>query len=82
MRSFWEGKNHPYNAASLLIFDVLLKKFRCLNAENLGSVDQRAANLLAVKVGGLKKKSAGRPRPQSASVPGFEPLRLQIILKV
>ena len=28
--------------------------------------------LLAVKVGGLKKKSASRPRPQSASLPGFE----------
>ena len=41
------------------------KRFRCLNAENLGSVGQRAAKLLAVKVGGLKKKSAGRPRPHS-----------------
>ena len=48
------------------------KKFRCLNAENLGSVGQRAAKLLAVKVGGLKKKSAGRPRPQSASLLGFD----------
>ena len=28
-------------------------------------VGQRAAKLLAVKVGGLKKKSAGRPRPHS-----------------
>ena len=49
------------------------KRFRCLNAENLGSVGQRAAKLLAVKVGGLKKKSASRPRPQSASLLGFEP---------
>ena len=48
------------------------KRFRCLNAENLGSVGQRAAKLLAVKVGGLKKKSAGRPRPQSASLLGFD----------
>ena len=34
------------------------KKFRRLNAENLGSVGQKVAKLLAVKVGGLKKKSA------------------------
>ena len=46
------------------------KRFRCLNAENLESVGQRAAKLLAVKVGGLKKKSAGRP--QSASLLGFD----------
>ena len=36
---------------------------RSLNAVNIGSVDQRASKLLAVKVGGLKKKSANRPRP-------------------
>ena len=34
-------------------------RFRCFNAQNLGSVGQRAAKLLAVKVGVLKKKSAG-----------------------
>ena len=34
------------------------KGFRSFNAENLGSVGQRAAKLLAVKVGVLKKKSA------------------------
>ena len=39
------------------------KRFRCLNVKNLGSVGQRAAKLLAVKVGGLKKKSAVQPRP-------------------
>ena len=47
------------------------KKFRPFNAENLGSVGQRAAKLLAVKVGVLKKKSAMRPRPhlnQSAKI--------------
>ena len=48
------------------------KRFRCLNAENLGSVGQRVAKLLAVKFGGLKKKSAGRPWPQSASLLGFD----------
>ena len=82
MRSLREGKNHPYNAASLLIFGVLFKKFRCFNAENLGSVGQRAAKLLAVNIGGLKKKSAIRPRPQSASLPGFDSGRSRIILKV
>ena len=54
-------------------FNTVWKRFRSFNAKNLGSVCQRAAKLLAVKVGGLKKKSASRPRPQSASLPGFEP---------
>ena len=36
-----------------------------MNAENLWSLGQRAAKLLSVKVGGLKKKSAIRPRPHS-----------------
>ena len=39
--------------------------------DDMGSVGQRAAKLLAVNVGGLKKKSAIRPRPhlsQSAKV--------------
>ena len=34
------------------------KRFRSFNAKNLGSVGQRAAKLLAVKGGVLKKKSA------------------------
>ena len=34
------------------------KKFRSFFAKNLRSVGQRATKLLAVKVGGLKKKSA------------------------
>ena len=34
------------------------KMLRFFNAENFGSVGQRAAKLLAVKVGLLKKKSA------------------------
>ena len=41
------------------------KRFRSFEAKNLGSVGQRAAKLLAVKVGGLKKKSAAQPRPHS-----------------
>ena len=40
-------------------------KNRSFIAKSFGSVDQRAAKLLAVKVGGLKKKSAGRPWPHS-----------------
>ena len=39
----------------------------------MGSIGQRAAKLSAFKFEGLKKKSADRPRPQSASLPGFEP---------
>ena len=39
------------------------KRFRSFNAENLKSLSERAAKLLAVKVGGIKKKSANRPRP-------------------
>ena len=48
-----------------------LKRFRSFIAQNLGLVGQRAAKLPAVKVEGLKKKSASQPRPQpnqSASV--------------
>ena len=48
----------------------------------MGSVGQRAAKILAVNVGGLEKKSAIRPRPQSASLPGFDSRRSRIILKV
>ena len=39
-------------------FVYFFKRFRSFNAENLGSVDQRAAKLPAVKVGGLKNKVA------------------------
>ena len=46
-------------------FDSILNGFRFLNAENLGSVGQRAAKLPAVKVGGHKKKSADWPRSLS-----------------
>ena len=41
-----------------LSFDTILKGFRTFIAKNLGFVGQRAAKLLAVKVGDLKKKSA------------------------
>ena len=36
-------------------FDTVFKKIRSFDAKNLGSVDLRAAKLLAVKVGDLKK---------------------------
>ena len=39
------------------------KRFRSFNAKNLGSVGQRAAKLLAVKVGGLKKGLPAGPGP-------------------
>ena len=39
--------------------------FRSFNTVNMGSVGQRASKLLAVKVGGLKKKSAIWPWPLS-----------------
>ena len=47
--------------------------FRSFNAENVGSVGQRAEKLLAVKIGVLKKKSAASAisamRVQSHSAP-------------
>ena len=49
----------------------LFEGFRSFNIVNMGSVGQRASKLLAVKVGGLKKKFAIWPRPllnQSARV--------------
>ena len=39
--------------------------FRTFHTINMGSVGQRAAKLLAVNVGGLKKESAIRPWPHS-----------------
>ena len=49
------------------------KKLRYYNAENLGSVGQRAAKLLAVKVGVLKKKSAALAIPANACAITFGP---------
>ena len=44
-------------------FDTAFKKFRSFDAKNLGSVDLRAAELLAVKVGDLKKSLQPDPGP-------------------
>ena len=58
------------------------KRFRSFNAKNLGSVGQRAAKLLAVKVGGLKKGLPAGPGPSQPVCPGSIPGRGPIILKV
>ena len=42
-------------------FDTAFKKIRSFDAENLGSVDLRAAKSLAVKVGDFKKSLAPDP---------------------
>ena len=53
MRALWERKLKIL--LSSWNFDKVFKKIRSFDAENLGSVDLRAAKLLAVKVGDLKK---------------------------
>ena len=52
------------------------------HARNIGSVGQRAAKLLAVKVGVLKKKSAAKPGLNLNSRPGRDSDWVTIILKV
>ena len=47
------------------------KRFRTFSAENFGSVGQRAAKLLAVKVGVLKKKSAASAIPPELYASAF-----------
>ena len=54
-------------------FDIFLKGFISFNAKNLGSVCQRAAKLLAVKVGVLKKKSATLAIPAEVCASAFGP---------
>ena len=49
------------------------KKSRSFNAKNFGSVGQRAAKLLAVKVGVLKKKSAASAIPPKVCASAFGP---------
>ena len=49
-------------------FYTVWKGFRSLNAKNLGSVGQRAAKLLAVKVRVLKKKSAALALPAESKI--------------
>ena len=59
-----------FSASKHLIF---FKRFRSFNAKNLGSVGQRAAKLLAVKVGGLKKGLPAGPGPSQPVCPGSNP---------
>ena len=47
--------------------------FRSFNAENFGSVGQRATKLLAVKFGVLKKKSAALAIPAEVCASTFGP---------
>ena len=49
------------------------KGFRSFNARNFKSVGQRAAKLLAVKVGVLKKKSAASAIPPELCAIAFGP---------
>ena len=46
------------NCQPLEILAYLFRGFRSFHTCNIGSADQRNANLLAVKIGDLKKKSA------------------------
>ena len=49
------------------------EKSRSFTAKNFGSVGQRAAKLLAVKVGVLKKKSAASAIPPKVCASAFGP---------
>ena len=67
-------------------YDTVLKGVRFFNAKNLGSVGQRAAKLLAVKVEVLKKKSATSAIPvkvcASAICLGLRPPGVKSFLQV
>ena len=65
MRSFWQSKPTLKMLLPSWTFDTVLDGLRSFNAKNFTSVGQRAAKSQALKVGGLKKKSAIRPRPHS-----------------
>ena len=49
------------------------KRFRSFNAKNFGSVEQRAANVLVVKFGVLKKNSATSAIPADLCAIAFGP---------
>ena len=50
MRSLWESKTYPYNAANLLECWFILKRAVDLYTFNRGSVGQRAGKLLTAQV--------------------------------
>ena len=73
MRSLREGKTPLKMLLASRYLAYFLKAFRSLIAETLRSLGQTALKLPVVKVGGLTKQSAVRPRPhsnQSARVRG------------
>ena len=58
----FRGQNLPLKCCQPLELLIHFKEgFRSFHTSNLGSVSQRAAKLLAVKVEGLKEKSATQP---------------------
>ena len=62
-------------------FDTVEKNIRFLNAENLGSIGQRAAKLLAVNVRGLKKSLPAGPGPSRTSQPDSSSRRVESFSK-
>ena len=63
-------------------FDTVWTGFRSFNAENLGSLDQRVAKLLAIKLCACTLFSLYGQRVCNRLRPRFECARGQIILKV
>ena len=63
-------------------FDTVWKRFRSFNAENLGSVGQRVAKLLAIKLCACTLFGFYGQRVCKRHLPRFENTRGQIILKV
>ena len=82
IRSLSLSKTHLKNAASILKLDTLWKKsFRSFIAKNFRAVGQRAAKLLAFKVGVLKKKSASSAIPPVLCAIAFGPGSMPGLLK-
>ena len=68
------GQNPPLECCEHIeILCTVRKKSRSLNAKNFGSVGKRAAKLLAVKFGVLKKKSAASAITANACAIAFGP---------
>ena len=61
---------------------ALFKRFRSFNAKKFGVCRSKGWKLPAVKVGGLKKKSASRPWPQSNQSARIRSRQARIIIKV
>ena len=63
MRSLWEGKTTLKMLLASWFLMCFYRRLRSFSDKNWGPVGQRAAKLPAIKVGGLKKKSAFQPQP-------------------